>query len=164
MNSTPAASNARRTVISFGTVIDVSLSASSARLIVAMPTADARAKSSARHRRSARAARIWWLVRGLWLMLTAARLCDILNIIQSRRDHRILPAWARLLFMEEALKADVWKEAASRRCFIGGSDARIIMGDDENALVHLWREKRGRSSRKTYPATSSSSLAWPPRT
>ncbi len=32
---------------------------------------------------------------------------------------------------------------ADRRCFIGGSDARIIMGDDENALVRLWREKRG---------------------
>jgi predicted phage-related endonuclease len=30
-----------------------------------------------------------------------------------------------------------------RRHFIGGSDARTIMGDDESALVHLWREKRG---------------------
>jgi predicted phage-related endonuclease len=26
-----------------------------------------------------------------------------------------------------------------RRCFIGGSDARIIMGSDEAALVRLWR-------------------------
>jgi len=31
----------------------------------------------------------------------------------------------------------------SRQSFIGGSDARIIMGDDEAALVRLWREKRG---------------------
>src|SRR4051794_20730528 len=31
----------------------------------------------------------------------------------------------------------------SRRSFIGGSDARIIMGTDEAALVRLWREKRG---------------------
>jgi predicted phage-related endonuclease len=31
----------------------------------------------------------------------------------------------------------------SRRHFIGGSDARIIMGTDEAALVRLWREKRG---------------------
>jgi predicted phage-related endonuclease len=31
----------------------------------------------------------------------------------------------------------------SRRSFIGGSDARIIMGQDEDALVRLWREKRG---------------------
>src|ERR1700682_691222 len=31
-----------------------------------------------------------------------------------------------------------------KRCrFIGGSDARIIMGDDEGALGRLWREKRG---------------------
>jgi predicted phage-related endonuclease len=30
------------------------------------------------------------------------------------------------------------------RChFIGGSDARIIMGDDEAALIRIWREKRG---------------------
>jgi predicted phage-related endonuclease len=32
---------------------------------------------------------------------------------------------------------------SDRRHFIGGSDARIIMGDDESALVRLWREKRG---------------------
>src|SRR5215475_7988702 len=30
-----------------------------------------------------------------------------------------------------------------RRFFIGGSDARIIMSNDEPALVRLWREKRG---------------------
>jgi predicted phage-related endonuclease len=30
-----------------------------------------------------------------------------------------------------------------RRAFIGGSDARIIMGDDEAVLHRLWREKRG---------------------
>jgi hypothetical protein len=30
-----------------------------------------------------------------------------------------------------------------RRAFIGDSDARIIMGDDEIALLRLWREKRG---------------------
>jgi predicted phage-related endonuclease len=32
---------------------------------------------------------------------------------------------------------------SSRRSFIGGSDARIIMGADEAALIRLWREKRG---------------------
>ena len=32
---------------------------------------------------------------------------------------------------------------AERRAFIGGSDARIIMGEDEAALLRLWREKRG---------------------
>ena len=30
-----------------------------------------------------------------------------------------------------------------RRAFIGGSDARIVMGDDDAALNRLWREKRG---------------------
>jgi predicted phage-related endonuclease len=34
-------------------------------------------------------------------------------------------------------------DAHRRRYFIGGSDARIIMGNDEAALVRLWREKRG---------------------
>src|SRR5262245_32331536 len=31
----------------------------------------------------------------------------------------------------------------SRRIFIGGSDARIIMGANDAALQRLWREKRG---------------------
>ena len=31
----------------------------------------------------------------------------------------------------------------NRRAFIGGSDARIIMGSDETALHRLWQEKRG---------------------
>ncbi len=33
--------------------------------------------------------------------------------------------------------------STDRRRFIGGSDARVIMGEDEAALVRLWREKRG---------------------
>ena len=34
-------------------------------------------------------------------------------------------------------------KGTDRRTLIGGSDARIIMGDDEAALIRLWREKRG---------------------
>src|SRR5262249_37669390 len=34
-------------------------------------------------------------------------------------------------------------DSISRRSFIGGSDARIIMGSDEAALIRLWQEKRG---------------------
>jgi predicted phage-related endonuclease len=42
------------------------------------------------------------------------------------------------------MKSRVWtKSYEDRRSFIGGSDARIIMGSDEAALVRLWREKRG---------------------
>jgi predicted phage-related endonuclease len=33
--------------------------------------------------------------------------------------------------------------SAGRRSFVGGSDARVIMGNDEAALLRLWREKRG---------------------
>jgi predicted phage-related endonuclease len=47
--------------------------------------------------------------------------------------------------MENAMlgnSAKAWNRS-DRRAFIGGSDARIIMGDDEAALVNLWREKRG---------------------
>ena len=36
-----------------------------------------------------------------------------------------------------------FRQPIGRRGFIGGSDARIIMGNDEAALVRLWREKRG---------------------
>ena len=42
------------------------------------------------------------------------------------------------------MKSSMWtKPNENRRCFIGGSDARIIMGPDEAALIRLWREKRG---------------------
>src|SRR6202140_2587616 len=44
--------------------------------------------------------------------------------------------------MEEDLKPWTCLQK-NRRSFVGGSDARIIMGDDEDALLALWREKRG---------------------
>jgi predicted phage-related endonuclease len=48
------------------------------------------------------------------------------------------------LVIEEVMKSSMWtKPNENRRCFIGGSDARIIMGPDEAALIRLWREKRG---------------------
>jgi predicted phage-related endonuclease len=38
----------------------------------------------------------------------------------------------------------MWKKSTKdRRYYVGGSDARIIMGDNEDALLRLWREKRG---------------------
>jgi predicted phage-related endonuclease len=40
--------------------------------------------------------------------------------------------------------ARLWTRSyEGRHSFIGGSDARIIMGNDEAALLRLWREKRG---------------------
>jgi len=42
------------------------------------------------------------------------------------------------------MESTAWKDPREiRRTFIGGSDARIIMGSDEAALLRLWREKRG---------------------
>ncbi len=44
------------------------------------------------------------------------------------------------------MKLSMWtKPYQNSRGFIGGSDARIIMGGDEAALVRLWRVKRGES-------------------
>jgi predicted phage-related endonuclease len=40
------------------------------------------------------------------------------------------------------------RRSADRRDFIGGSDARIIMGDDEKGLLRLWLEKRGQAEPK----------------
>src|ERR1700694_2863564 len=54
-------------------------------------------------------------------------------------------AHAFRLYGEIAMSQPLPESARSihRRSFIGGSDARIIMGEDEVALVRLWREKRG---------------------
>src|SRR6195256_353782 len=52
--------------------------------------------------------------------------------------------------MEEAMKSNVWTKTYEnpRRFFIGGSDARIIMGSDEAALRRLWQEKTGQIERE----------------
>src|SRR5262245_31056884 len=45
--------------------------------------------------------------------------------------------------VEEGMKSVLCGTSTeNRRSFIGGSDARIIMGSDEAALLRLWREKR----------------------
>jgi predicted phage-related endonuclease len=41
------------------------------------------------------------------------------------------------------MRARLAGQQPDRRSYIGGSDARIIMGQDEEALLRLWREKRG---------------------
>jgi predicted phage-related endonuclease len=40
-------------------------------------------------------------------------------------------------------QASTKRRSSDRRYFIGGSDARIVMGHDEEALLRLWREKCG---------------------
>ena len=47
------------------------------------------------------------------------------------------------------MKSIMWTKAGeTRRAFIGGSDARIIMGSDQAALIRLWQEKRGEAERE----------------
>ena len=41
------------------------------------------------------------------------------------------------------MSRSIGRTEVNRRFFVGGSDARIIMGNDEAALIRLWREKRG---------------------
>jgi predicted phage-related endonuclease len=66
-----------------------------------------------------------------------------------------------ILDQEDRMEQRLWKKGAqNRRYFIGGSDARIIMGDNEEALLWLWREKRGEVEPRTYPAISSSNSGW----
>jgi len=79
MNSTPAASKARRTAKSFAVVIDVSSSVSSARRIVVTLRAVSRARSSALQRMRARAALICALVSGFTALLTLS--CILLFFI-----------------------------------------------------------------------------------
>ena len=42
-----------------------------------------------------------------------------------------------------AMKSQISQRNINRTEFIGGSDARVIMGTDEAALLRLWQEKRG---------------------
>jgi predicted phage-related endonuclease len=46
------------------------------------------------------------------------------------------------------MHAKTRQDPTSRRTFLGGSDARIIMGSDEAALIQLWHEKRGETPRQ----------------
>jgi predicted phage-related endonuclease len=46
--------------------------------------------------------------------------------------------------------ARISPKGSNRRSSVGGSDARIIMGSDEGALLQLWREKRGEAEPKDH--------------
>jgi hypothetical protein len=46
-------------------------------------------------------------------------------------------------FREETVDTKRDRKFVARDQFVGGSDARIIMGSDEAALIRLWKEKRG---------------------
>lgn len=44
------------------------------------------------------------------------------------------------------MRSEALADSANRCTFIGGSDARIIMGGDDAALMRLWRREAGRLS------------------
>jgi YqaJ-like viral recombinase domain len=53
--------------------------------------------------------------------------------------------------LEEDVESNVCPKANEiRGNFIGGSDARVIMGADGEALLRLWREKRGEAEPPDY--------------
>jgi hypothetical protein len=50
------------------------------------------------------------------------------------------------------VKSTLWKKPEdARRYFVGGSSFQTIMGDDEAALIRLWREKRGEAEPEDPP-------------
>src|SRR5262249_14142537 len=51
---------------------------------------------------------------------------------------------------EPAIRVTGLGASFQRRAFIGGSDARVVMGDDEELLLRLWREKRGEAEPPDY--------------
>src|SRR5215470_17621939 len=69
--------------------------------------------------------------------LTRSSPHDISNIIRAVAYH------VHILHLEVAMTHGGKKFAVERQSFIGGSDARVIMGEEEDALLRLWREKRG---------------------
>src|SRR5262245_10540125 len=51
---------------------------------------------------------------------------------------------------ERAARLEKISAPSQRRAYIGGSDVRGIMGDDEAALLRLWQETRGAAERPEY--------------
>src|SRR5438477_5041021 len=135
MNSTPADSNAERILIPVSSLPPSGPSWASSRLIVGTETSAAAAKSScdqAKRDRAALTCRIDTF--GIDPVATA---CDTFSI-EMIEAASMIPGEAAMAQTQS--KTPICSE---RRYFIGGSDARIIMGNDEAALVRLWRVKRG---------------------
>ena len=53
---------------------------------------------------------------------------------------RTLDRSTRIATLSDSAKG---RKPNEHRYFVGGSDARIIMGNNEAALIRLWQEKRG---------------------
>ena len=164
MNSTPAPSSARRTAKSLAAVRDVSFFESSARRIVATLRSDFRAKSSALQRRRARAALIWALESGLAILtqITAYATFHIMLGLSKQK----LQSVASLRFIPERKS---WKPSCpqSPTRAAAPSLADRMPGSSWAATKPPWSASGARNgarlNRRTYPATSSCSLAQRPR-
>jgi YqaJ-like viral recombinase domain len=106
--------------------------------MVEIPTLALSARSLTVHPRKARAARI-----------CAPEIMAFLNDYNSWEKYKHcletkIPLYLHLIVSPKPTEKPVQPSFISaRKTFIGGSDARIIMGNDETALLRLWREKRG---------------------
>jgi predicted phage-related endonuclease len=65
----------------------------------------------------------------------------VIRDVQSNETQKTAPNLSQVYQPHRRITFD----PKDRRTFIGGSDARTIMGDDESNLVRLWREKCGDS-------------------
>jgi predicted phage-related endonuclease len=66
-----------------------------------------------------------------------------ITFIVNHNDYRFFAFQKDGPFFEKDSQMAKATHKPDRRQFIGGSDARIIMGKDEKTLIRLWREKRG---------------------
>ena len=74
-------------------------------------------------------------IRELFTGAETERSTDYIGTAEPKPPHDQLRGKAQFVYPRRG--------SPDRRYFIGGSDARIIMGNDEAALLRLWREKRG---------------------
>jgi hypothetical protein len=88
---------------------------------------------------------------GSWPMIQKGSLARLVDVHVDPREEVMAGADSRPLCYSE------------RRSFLGGSDARIIMGDDQNALIRLWHEKRGEAEPEDLSSNLIVSSAPPPR-
>src|ERR1700730_16048382 len=98
-----------------------------------------RPAASARSRtvqfRAARAIRSCALVTGMNLCYCHMCCCHKHNSMIM--ESRVMPEFATTLRTHKKLPTP------DRRHFIGGSDPRIVIGNEQVALIRMWREKRG---------------------
>jgi predicted phage-related endonuclease len=74
--------------------------------------------------------------------LTSSGSRDLFTIIRLQTDCSV--QLSKPKDSRKAVKSLVRMQTnVDRRGFIGGSDARIITGQDEKTLIRLWQEKRG---------------------